>query len=93
MLRPDCAKWNQTLSDLQKLAVTAEHPRSRERFQALYEIGSQHTNATQWARAIGRDDQTVMGWVHRYNAEGPTGILYEHSGGRSPFLPRSRKQK
>ncbi|MCB9433912.1 MAG: hypothetical protein H6668_18235 [Ardenticatenaceae bacterium] len=50
--------------------MTAEHPRSRERFQALYEIGSQHTNATQWARAIGRDDQTVMGWVHRYNAEG-----------------------
>lgn len=92
MLRPDCEKWGQELSDLQKLAVEAAHPRSRERFQALYQIGSKQTNATRWAREIGRDDQTVMGWVHQYNSEGPTSILYRRSGGRPPFLPRKQKQ-
>lgn len=93
MLRPDCEKWGQTVSDLQKLAVDAEHRRSRERFQALFQIGSKQTNATRWAGEIGRDRQTVMEWVHKYNAEGPTAVLYRHSGGRPPFLPPNRKQK
>jgi hypothetical protein len=33
-------------------------------FLALYRIGSGQTNATQWAIESGRDDNTVMRWVH-----------------------------
>ncbi|MBK8799820.1 MAG: hypothetical protein IPM07_27515 [Anaerolineales bacterium] len=40
MVRPDLAKWEQTLADLRRLSVAAEHPRARERFLALYEIGA-----------------------------------------------------
>ena len=40
MVRPDVAKWGQSLSDLRRLSVEAEHPRTRERFLALFMIGS-----------------------------------------------------
>jgi hypothetical protein len=56
MIRPDFAKWGQTADDLRRLAVEAEHMRSRERFQALYMIGTQQFNATEWAEQIGRKD-------------------------------------
>lgn len=84
MLRPDCSRWNQKPEDLLRLSIEADSPRSRERYLALYMIASQQSNATQWAQKIGREDQTVMGWVHRYNAEGPSGVIYRHSGGRTP---------
>jgi transposase len=90
MIKPDLTKWQQTLADLQRLGVEAGHQRSRERFQAIYMIASQHSNASEWARQIGRQAQTVMGWVHEYNRAGPTALHYQRSGGRPPFLPRNR---
>lgn len=54
MIRPDFAQWGQTPEDIYRLSLDAEHPRSRERFQALYMIGTKQTNATQWAKRIGR---------------------------------------
>jgi len=89
MLRPDFNKWGQTAEDMRQLSIQATHPRSRERYQALYWIGTSQTNATQWAQQIGRDDQTVMGWIHLYNAAGPDALLYKRTGGHSPFLTRS----
>jgi transposase len=49
MVRPETAKWGQTLADLRRLSAEAEHVRTRERFLALYMIGSERVNATQWA--------------------------------------------
>ena len=88
MLRPDCDKWGQSLEDLRRLSIEAEHPGSRERFQALYQIGSEQSNATDWATQISRSARTVMEWVHRYNQLGPTSLEYRHTGGRSPLLPQ-----
>lgn len=93
MLRPDYTKWNQTSEDLLKLSMDAASLRSRERYLALYMIGSHQSNATKWAAQIGREDQTVMGWVHLYNAAGPEGVAYRHTGGAPPFLSRMSKQK
>lgn len=90
MVRPDTAKWGQTSADLRQLSVAAEHPRTRERFMALYMIDSQQTNATKWAEEIGRDDNTVMGWVHTYNTFGPAALCYRRTGGRPPFLPKNK---
>lgn len=90
MVRPDTAKWGQSLADLRQLSVEAEHRRTRERFLALYMIGSQQTNATQWSVEIGRDDDTVIGWVKAYNEHGPDALTYRRTGGRSPFLPKPR---
>lgn len=90
MVRPDVAKWGQALGDLRRLSIESVHPRTRERFQALYEIGSRHTNATQCAKETGRNLDTVLDWVHRYNEGGPEALVYRRTGGRPPFLPQNR---
>lgn len=93
MIRPDFAKWHQTPDEILRLAREAEHPRSQERYLALYAIGTKTSNATQWAKATGRENETILGWIHQYNAEGPAAIAYRHSGGRTPFLPQRQRQK
>lgn len=90
MIRPDVGKWNQTVPNLRRLSVEAAHPRTRERFLALYMIGSKQMNATQWAAEIGREDDTVLGWVHKYNAEGPEAMEYRRSGGRPPLFRKNK---
>jgi transposase len=90
MVQPDTAKWNQTLSDLRRLSTEAPHARTRERYMALYMIASEQTSATRWASEIGRTKETVLGWVHRYNQAGPTGLTYRRTGGRTPLLRQNR---
>ena len=82
MVGVECARWGQTPEDLRRASVEAPHPRSRERFQALYLIASGRFNATACAAHIGRQDETVPGWVHRYNARGPDAVAY-----RRPLRP------
>ena len=93
MIRPDPAKWGQTLSDFRRLSVEAEHARTRERFLALYLIGNHQTNATQWSAEIGRDDDTVMGWVHTYNQLGPEALYYRRTGGRPPLFVQKKSNR
>jgi transposase len=90
VLKVELARWQQTVEDLRLASLSQAHPRSRERFQALYLIASGQFNATTCAAHIGRQDETVLAWVHRYNAHGPDALAYRHSGGRSPLLRRSR---
>lgn len=91
MLRPDFSKWKQNEDDVRRMGIEAEHPRTRERFQAMYMIGSKRSNATHWAQTIQRNPHTVMEWIHTYNWEGPEGLVYRHSGGRSPLFAQKRK--
>lgn len=93
MIRVEMAKWGQSLEDLRLASLQATHPRSRERFQALYLIASRRFNATTCAAHIGRQDETVLGWVHRYNAYGPDALCYRRTGGRSPLLRHSRQKR
>jgi hypothetical protein len=90
MIRVEMAKWGQTLDDLRCASVGAAHRRTRERFQALYLIASGRFNATTCAAHIGRQDDTVLGWVHRYNAGGPDALAYHRTGGRAPLFNRRR---
>lgn len=93
MVRPDVAKWGQTEADLRRLSVEAAHPRTRERFLALYLIGSKQTNASHWAAEIGRTKEAVLGWVHKYNADGPEALTYRRTGGRRPLFARSKSRR
>src|SRR5438309_1335194 len=93
MIRVEIAKWGQTLKDLRQTSLHAAHARSRERFQALYLIASGQFNATACAAHIGRQDETVLAWVHRYNQFGPDSLLYRRSGGRSPLFLNSRPNR
>ena len=89
MLHIDCARWDQTPEDLRRLATSAPHPRTRERFLALYEI-THSSCATRVAPHTHRHPQTVMGWVHAYNERGPAALAYRRSGGRPPFARTSK---
>lgn len=93
MVRPDIAKWGQTPEDLYQLSLHAAHARSRERFQALYAIGAERCSASAWAEEFGRRAQTVMGWVHLYNAQGPESMHYKRTGGRTPLLRRRNETR
>jgi transposase len=86
MVRVEMGKWEQTLEDLRRASLHAPHARTRERFQALYLIASGAYNATTCAAHIGRQDETVLGWVHRYNEHGPDALTYRRTGGRAPLL-------
>ena len=88
MIRVEMAKWDQTLDDLRRASVHAPHRRTRERFQALYLIASGRFNATTCAAHVGRQDETVLGWVHRYNEHGPDALAYRRTGGRAPLFRR-----
>lgn len=87
MLRVDHQRWDQTVADLRHLALSAAHPRSRERFLALHEI-AEGGCATAVAERTGRRAQTVMGWLHDYNEHGPEALTYQRSDGRPPFVQR-----
>jgi len=88
MLRVEYARWDQTPADLRELAMSASHPRTRERFLALYEI-TQESCATRVAAQARRHPQTVMEWLHLYNTRGPEALAYQRTGG-PPFAWRSR---
>ena len=92
MVKPDFEKWNQTVEDIRRLSIEAKHPRSRERFQALYMIGSEQDNASHWAQGIKRQKQTVLKWVHRYNEAGPECLHYQATGGAQPKLSDIEKK-
>jgi transposase len=92
MIRPDFEKWSQKAEDIRDLSIEADHKRSRERFQALYMIGTDQENASQWAKKIKRRKQTVLEWVHRYNEYGSESIHYQHSGGPQPKLSEVEKK-
>ena len=92
MLKVKVEKWSQTAEELRQLALSAEHPRSRERLMGLYEICG-GKSATQVGLASGRNPQTVMDWVHRYNKKGIEALLYRHTGGHPPLcLPPFSKR-
>ena len=88
MIRVELQKWGQSLEDLRRLALRAEHPRTRERFLALSLIADGTHNATSWAARSGRQDETVLGWLHTYNAKGPDALTYRRTGGPPPFCAR-----
>ena len=79
MVRLELDRWGMTVDSLRVLAMQAPHPRSRERFMALFMIASGAANATTWAKQIGREDETVMNWVHA------DAIHYRRTGGVPPF--------
>jgi len=88
MVRVDLTRWGQSVEDLRQASLSAPHKRTRERFQALYLVASGQFNATTCAAHIGRQDETVLVWVHLYNEAGPGALTYHKTGGTAPLLPR-----
>ena len=93
MLTPNLAKWQQNVNDLFRAALAAAHPRTRERFLALYHLAGEGGGATAYAGKTERDRCTVMDWVHRYNEGGPQALIYKRSGGPRPFFRTATSAK
>jgi transposase len=70
---------------LREKALKAEHSRTRERLMALYEICN-GKSATQVSKETGRNPQTIIEWVHRYNYSRMETLKYWHTGGHPPFF-------
>lgn len=84
MLKVDTQRWQHSPDRLREQALRASHARTRERFLALYEI-CQGKSATEVGRETGRNPQTIMEWVHRYNEAGLESLVYRHTGGHPPL--------
>jgi len=93
MVRVDLLEWKQTLEDLRQASLSAPHRRTRERFQALYLIASGQFNATTCAAHIGRQDETVLSWLHLYNDKGPGALAYRKTGGSAPLWTNRRQKR
>ena len=93
MIRPDFEKWGQSAEDIRQLSLEAEHKRSRERFQALYMVGTKQYTASQWSLKAKRCKQTILSWVHDYNEVGPTAMTYQPSGGTQAKLRDDEKKR
>jgi hypothetical protein len=91
MLKVDTSRWEQSADILREEALKALHPRTRERLMALYEI-SIGKSATRVGRATGRNPQTVMAWVHRYNEKGAEAMGFQHTGGHPPLCLKSLRR-
>ncbi len=71
MLKFSCNRWELSIDVLRDQALSAEHPRTRERWMALYEICA-GKNATKVGIDTGRNPQAIID-------------LLRESGGRSKF--------
>jgi transposase len=75
---------------LRALARTSGNARQRRRLRALAAVADGRNRAT--AAAIGgMDRQTLRDWVHRFNAEGPDGLLDRWKSGRASKLTAEQK--
>jgi len=92
MLKIDFGRWNHNVELIREQALSAEHPRTRERWMALYEICT-GKNATKVGTATGRNPQTIMEWVHRYNEIGPDAMVFKQTGGHPPLCQKQSKLK
>ncbi len=89
MLSVEHARWGQTPEDLRRLAMSAPHRRTRERFLALHDIVQGSRGATCVARRAGGHPRAGVGGGHADLARGPEALVYRRSGGRPPFVPAS----
>ena len=85
MLHVDTARWKQTPDDLRRLSLEAPHPRTRERFQALYEV-TKDWSPFAWSKETGRRHSTILDWIRTYNERGPDALTFVRTGGRAPLL-------
>ena len=84
MLKVLYSQWGRTPESLLSESIHATHPRTRERFFALYQV-TQGASAATVATGLKRRHDTVTRWIHSYNNEGSEALVYRRSGGHPPF--------
>ena len=77
-------------SELRRLAAASKNANQTRRLLSLASV-AEGTNRTEAARIGGMDRQTLRDWVHRFNAEGPEGLLDNWSSGSEPRLSEEQR--
>lgn len=75
---------------LRRLARQCVNARQAGRLLALAAVYD-GMNRSEAARIGGMDRQTLRDWAHRFNEEGPVGLLHRKGGGRRSFLSEAQK--
>ena len=78
-------------SDLRALARASRDSRQCRRLLALAAVAEGRPRS-EAAALGGMDRQTLRDWVHRFNAEGPDGLLDRKEGGRPSKLTAAQKE-
>lgn len=71
--------------ELRRLATASKNANQARRLLSLAAVAD-GMNRTEAARIGGMDRQTLRDWVHRFNAEGPAGLLDNWYAGPEPRL-------
>lgn len=77
-------------ADLRALARRSRDPRQCRRLLALAAVAERRSRG-EAAEIGGMDRQTLRDWVHRFNAEGPEGLLDRKTDGPPPKLTAEQK--
>ncbi len=78
-----------TAAELQREAARCRDPDAARRMLALALV-QEGVSRGQAARQCGMDRQTLRDWVHRYNAEGLSGLSNRPPPGRKPCLTQEQ---
>ncbi|MGB6063632.1 MAG: helix-turn-helix domain-containing protein [Desulfomonilaceae bacterium] len=65
--------------------------RERERWHAMWLL-ARGWSAAQVAEALERDAHTIGEWLEQLRQQGPTGLMFEQSGGSPPPSTRHNKR-
>lgn len=92
MVRPIAVRKTHTSSELRSLARTCSDVGQARRLLSLAAVldGASRTEA---ATVGGMDRQTLRDWVHRFNDEGPDGLIALKAPGPVPKLTKAQKAK
>lgn len=79
----------------QKVRAVAGRSRDAAQVRRLLSIAAVYDGMDREAaaRVGGMDRQTLRDWVHRFNAEGPEGLIDRWAGGPKPRLTAAQKEE
>ena len=75
---------------LRRLASVSKDSAQSRRLLSLAAVLEGHSRC-EAARLGGMDRQTLRDWVHRFNVEGPAGLVSHKPGGSSPKLTKTQE--
>ncbi len=81
------AQWHLDVGQVREQVYRAATPRERERWHALWLL-TQGWSQARVADALGRDAHTIGTWLEGFRQSGPTGLVFEQTGGSPPSSTR-----
>lgn len=78
-------RQDESASELRRLTRASRDVAQARRLLAIALV-MEGRSRTEAAAAAGMDRQSLRDWVHRFNADGPTGLLDKPRSGRPPRL-------